>query len=84
MNKLLNNKTIFHLDNFYVFNGDIMEKLKNLDDMYELMETINSSNYSNIKERINSFLKETINEENKKAIKCEHTCLEFRIIDAKC
>lgn len=60
-----------------------MEKLKNLEDMYELMETINSSNYSNIKERINSFLKETINEENKKAIKCEHTCLEFRIIDAK-
>ena len=63
--------------------GDIMEKLKNLEDMYELMETINSNNYSTIKEIINSFLKENVNEENKKAIKCEHTCLEFRIIDAK-
>ena len=60
-----------------------MEKLKNLDDMYELIETINSSNYSEIKEKINAFLKDTVNEETKNTIRCEHTCLEFRIIDAK-
>lgn len=60
-----------------------MKKLKNLEDMYKLMETINSSNYSEIKERINSFLKETDSEETKNTIRCEHTCLEFRIIDAE-
>lgn len=60
-----------------------MQKIKNLEDMYKLMETLNSNNYSEIKGRINSFLKETVDEETKKAILCEHTCLEFRIIDAK-
>lgn len=60
-----------------------MKELKNLEDMYKLMETINSSNYSEIKERINLFLKEAVNEETKNIIRCEHTCLEFRIINAK-
>lgn len=60
-----------------------MGKLKNLEDMYELMETINFSNYLEIKKEINSFLKENVNEKTKKAIRCEHTCLEFRIINAK-
>ena len=60
-----------------------MDKLKTLEDMYELMETINSTNYSEIKKKINSFLKETVNEETKNIIRCEYTCLEFRIIDAK-
>lgn len=60
-----------------------MKKLKNLEDMHELMETMNTNNYSEIKDRINSFLKETVSEETKNIIRCEHTCLEFRIIDAK-
>lgn len=60
-----------------------MEKIESLNEMYDALESINYSNYSEIKSEINSFLKSTQEESIKKVIWCEHTCLEFRIIDAK-
>lgn len=61
----------------------MMEKIRNLDEMYELLETINSSNYLEIKRKINSFLKDTSDENTNRIIWCEYTCLEFRIINAQ-
>ena len=56
--------------------GDIVD----MNEIYELLEKIDTQNFYKIKSNLNNYLKE--NPENNE-IWCEYTCLEFRIIDGK-
>ena len=57
-----------------------MGDIENMDEIYELLEKINTQNFYEIRRVLNNYLKK--NHENKKIL-CEYTCLEFRIIDGK-
>lgn len=60
-----------------------MTKIKNIEEMYTNLEEIDFSNYREIKQSINDYLKSNNNQENKRKIWCEHSCLEFRIIKSE-
>ena len=57
-----------------------MKEITNLDEMYNVLEEINTKNFSDIKNSLKNFLMKTA--ENRK-IWCEYTCLLFRIANGE-
>jgi len=56
-----------------------MTKISNLNELYDLLESMNYLNYHETKKSMEIFLKENSDKDDERKIWCEHTCLSFRI-----